>query len=258
MPRSRPNYAFSRARWSAAQLVVLTLLALAVTALFVRAVDNPSDHVPSFVEWTPETIAQASSGDPFRGMLLARHCEHCHGTEGFSDKGSTPNLAAMDRLALWKELEDFRAHKRVAFPMNPIAEDLSRKDMVDLAAYYAKLPIFYDPEDKRVFPRPLPGLAQKNMAWRLVTFGDGERGIPPCQACHGPIAYRPGAPSLMTQNSDYLLAQLEAFAHRTRANDINEPMRTIADLLTDEERLALAAYYGSGLGMQPGSSWPSK
>jgi hypothetical protein len=32
------------------------------------------------------------------------------------------------------------------------------------------------------------------------------------------------------------------------------PMRTIASLLTEDERHALAEYYGSGLGLQPGSS----
>jgi cytochrome c553 len=62
----------------------------------------------------------------------------------------------------------------------------------------------------------------------------------------------------MTQNSGYILNQLEAFAKRTRANDINESMRTIAALLTEEERQGLAEYYGSGLGLEPGSSTAPK
>ncbi len=62
----------------------------------------------------------------------------------------------------------------------------------------------------------------------------------------------------MTQNGDYILNELEAFANQTRANDINEPMRTIAVLLTDEERRALAEYYGAGLGLQPASSTAPK
>lgn len=41
-----------------------------------------------------------------------------------------------------------------------------------------------------------------------------------------------GAPSLMTQSADYPLSQLEAYADQRRANYINEPMRTIAELLT--------------------------
>lgn len=260
MPHSkRPAAGNNLLRVLAAVTVACTLLvALAASALLLQARGNPPDRIPSYVAWTPETLAAASSGDAFRGMLLARHCNHCHGAEGFSATGSTPNLASMEKLAIWKQLEDFRTHKRQSRPMNAIAESLTLRDVADVVAYYAKLPVFYDPEDNRVFPQSRPDPARAAMASHLVSFGDGERGIPPCQACHGPVAYRPGAPSLATQNADYVLNQLEAFASGTRSNDINEPMRTIAGLLTEEERQALAEYYGSGLGLEPGSSTASK
>jgi cytochrome c553 len=58
----------------------------------------------------------------------------------------------------------------------------------------------------------------------------------------------------MAQNGDYVLNQLEMFASRSRANDINLPMRTIATLLSEDERHALAEYYGAGLGLQPAGS----
>lgn len=138
--------------------------------------------------------------------------------------------------------------------MEPIAESLSSRDVADVVAYYAKLPVFADLQDNRAFPQSQPNASHAGVASRLVSFGDGERGIPPCQACHGPVASRPGVPSLMSQNSDYVLNQLAAFANRTRENDINMPMRTIAALLTEDERRALAEYYGSGLGLQPGSA----
>jgi cytochrome c553 len=138
--------------------------------------------------------------------------------------------------------------------MDPIAASLSPRDEADVVAYFSKLPVFTDPQDNRAFPQSRPDQGHAAIATHLVSFGDGERGIPPCQACHGPVAYRPGVPSLMTQNADYVLSQLEAFAKGTRTNDINEPMRTIATLLTEEERHALADYYGSGLGLQTGSS----
>ena len=138
--------------------------------------------------------------------------------------------------------------------MEPIAESLSSRDIADVVSYYAELPIFNDPQDNRAFPQGQPESGHAATASRLITFGDGERGIPPCQACHGPVAYRPGVPTLMTQNGDYILNELEGFANRTRANDINQPMRTIAALLTEDERHALAEYYGAGLGLQPASS----
>jgi cytochrome c553 len=235
-------------------LALVLLVALVATSLFLEAGDNPPDRIPSYVTWSPETVAAASRGDAFRGMLLARHCDHCHGAEGFSATASTPNLASLDKLAIWKQLEDFRSRKRSSRVMEPIAESLSSRDVADVVAYYSKLPVFTDPQDNRSFPQSWPDPAHASIASRLISFGDGERGIPPCQACHGPVAFRPGVPSLANQNSDYLLSQLEAFANRTRANDINEPMRTIAGLLTDDERHALAEYYGSGLGLQPGSA----
>lgn len=220
--------------------------------------ENVSDGVSSLVTWTPETMVAASRGDAFRGLLLARKCEHCHGAEGFSQEGFTPNLAGMTKLAIWKELQDFRTRKRLSRAMNPIAQSLSERDIADVVAYYANLPVFSDLQDNRVFPKAAPDAAHAATATRLITFGDGERGIPPCQACHGPVAYRPGTPSLMTQNGEYVLNQLEAFANRTRSNDINEPMRTISALLTEDERHGLAEYYGAGLGRQPGSAEASK
>ena len=241
----------------AAVLTAALLAGLAATSLLLKVNAAGPDRIPSYVAFTPETIAAASSGNAFRGMLLARRCEHCHGAEGFSPVGSTPNLASMNNLAIWKQLEDFRDRKRQSRPMVPIAESLSGRDQADLVAYYSSLPVFSDPQDNRVFPQPQIGAGHLEMASRLITFGDGTRGIPPCEACHGPVAYKVGVPSLATQNADYLLNQLDGFANGSRANDINEPMRTIADLLSEDERRALAEYYGAGLGLQPGSSTAS-
>jgi cytochrome c553 len=241
------------ARWLNAAFLLSFLLGVSATSL-LEAGDNPPNRVPSNVAWTPETIAAASAGDAFRGMLLARRCDHCHGAEGFSGAGYTPNLAGMDKLAIWKQLQDFRARKRLSRTMGPIAEALSSRDVADVVAYYSKLPVFQDAQDNRVFPQNPPEANRAGIASHLVSFGDGERGIPPCQACHGPVAYRPGVPSLATQNAEYVLNQLEAFANRSRANDINEPMRTIAALLSEDERHALAEYYGAGLGLQPGGA----
>ncbi len=243
-----------RWRLTAAIALAITLAAgTAASALLLQERDNPPPRIPSYVEWTPANIAAVAHGDALRGMLLARRCDHCHGAEGFSAVGYTPNLAGMDKLAIWKQLEDFRSHKRTSRVMNGIADSLSSRDVVDVVAYFAKLPAFADPQDNRIFPQSRPDPVHVGIASRLVSFGDGERGIPPCQACHGPVGYRPGAPLLANQNAEYVLNQLEAFASGSRANDINMPMRTIAGLLTEDERHALAQYYGAGLGLEPAS-----
>ena len=234
-------------------LTAILLVGVAANSLLFGVHAGTPDHIPSYVEWTSQTVAAASSGDAFRGLLLARRCEHCHGAEGFSPVASTPNLASMDKLAIWKQLQDFKSHKRRSAVMEPIAGSLIDRDVADVVAYYAALPVFRDPMDNRAFPETA-GTPHLEIASRLITLGDGTRGIPPCEACHGPVAYKTGAPSLATQNSAYLFDQLEAFAKGTRANDINEPMRTIAALLSEDERHSLAAYYGAGLGLQPASA----
>lgn len=249
-----------RARWLARVRVVLkrrtglTVLASAIFVLLCRSavvagsdVAGPPVRIPSNVAWTAETIAMASAGDAFRGSLIGRRCDRCHGREGFSSNPSIPNLASMDRLVIWKQLDDFRSGKRSSHVMQPIANSLSLQDSADVAAYYWMMPIEPDPQDDRAFPQPMSDPKHETTAGRLISTGDGRRGLPPCPVCHGPIGFVIGAPSLATQNASYLLEQIEAFASGRRANDINLRMRSIAAQLTEEERHALAESYGAGV-----------
>jgi len=261
---SRTNREDSRAtsvrrirRWSRA------LAVLPFVALFLAAGDDssrqpgtaqPPLRVPTDVAWTSQTLAIISKGDAFRGLLLARRCSHCHGEEGFSNVPMIPNLAGMDRLSFWKQMEDFKSGKRVSAVMQEVAIRSLARDSADLAVYYSMLPTGSDSQDERSFPQAMRDSSHASMAIELILFGDGRRGIPPCQACHGPVGSVKGAPSLTTQNADYLLEQLNGFAHGDRANDINVRMRSIARQLTDQERTALAEYYGAGLGPDT-SAW---
>jgi cytochrome c553 len=236
------------------------LLALFAIALLLPVRDSsaqssnfePPLRVPSNVAWTEQTLNTISAGDALHGLVLARRCNHCHGDEGFSAVSAIPNLAGEDRLSFWKQMQDFRSGKRTSPAMQNIAEGVSARDAADLAAYFAMLPTASDPQDNRAFPLPMHDPIGATMASRLIVFGDGQRGIPPCQSCHGPVSYVNGAPPLATQNAAYLEQQLEHFSNGTRANDINIRMRTIATQLTAEEKTAIAEYYGAGLG--PGVS----
>lgn len=218
----------------------------------------PKVQTPSNVVWNETTIAMASGGEPLRGLLIAKRCDHCHGSEGFSSNPATPNLASMDRLTIWKQLEDFRSGKRPSPVMQAVVSALSSKDFADLAAYYSMLPNYPDPFDSRAFPQPAPASTKVAVAARLVTLGDGQRGIPPCSACHGRVGYILAAGSLTTQNNVYLQNQLQGFASGIRANDVDMPMRSIARQLTENERQALADYYGAAFGTAPAGThhWP--
>jgi cytochrome c553 len=233
-------------------LLAIVLLWLSRDSSAQQPNAEPPVRVPSNVAWTRETLALVSSGDPFRGLLLARHCNHCHGEEGFSAVPVFPNLAGEDRLSFWKQMDDFRSGKRTSPVMQGLAAGLSGRDSADLAAYYSMLPTARDPQDSRSFPQVMQDPLLASIAIRLILFGDGQRGIPPCQSCHGPVSYVNGAPPLATQNGSYLREQLEHFANGYRSNDINVRMRSIARQLTAEEKTAVSEYYGAGLG--PGVS----
>lgn len=226
---------------------VLFVFALRAQASAQPASDEPAARVPSDVVWTKETFALVSNGRPFRGLLIARRCDHCHGQEGFSSVGEIPNLAGIDRFSLWKQLQDYRTGKRKSAVMQPIAALLSDRAAADVAAYFSMLPSLPDPQDQRAFPGTQPAPSEASLA-SLIIRGNVERGIPPCQACHGPVGYVTGAPVLAAQNASYLLMQLESFADGSRANDINLRMRSLARRLTAAERKAISDYYGAGLG----------
>ena len=185
---------------------------------------------------------------PFAELLIARRCSHCHGEEGFSSVPAFPNLAGEDQLSFWKQMQDFRSGKRISPLMDGIANKLSPRDSADLAAYYSMLPTASDPQESRAFPQAMRDPLRARIAIRLIVLGDGQRGIPPCQSCHGPVAYVKGSPPLATQNGGYLQEQLEHFANGYRTNDINVRMRSIAGQLTEDEKTAVSEYYGAGLG----------
>ena len=212
---------------------------------------TPAAGAPSLVAWNEATIVLSSTGNPVRGEFISRRCELCHGVEGFSARASTPNLAGLDAQYLWKQLQDFRSGKRRSDLMQRIAGALTPRDASDVAAYFAMLPNAPDAQFSPSFPQALHDQSAIETAQRLLAVGDPTRGIPPCQACHGPLGYVRPAPSLASQNSDYVLSQLNDFAQRARSNDVNLPMRTIAAEMLPNERQAVAEFYGADLARFP-------
>ena len=117
------------ARWLGTLVVLfaITVLLLGRGSSAQSENSEPPVRVPSNVAWTEETLTIVSSGDGFRGLLLARRCNHCHGEEGFSSVPAFPNLAGEDRLSFWKQMQDFRSGKRTSPVMQGIAEGFSER-----------------------------------------------------------------------------------------------------------------------------------
>jgi cytochrome c553 len=239
-----------------AVVIFSELLGLPILRRSIAPVPAPSHSaaasgVPSLVAWNEATLVLAATGNPVRGEFISKRCELCHGVEGFSTQASTPNLAGIDAQYLWKQMQDFRSAKRKSAIMQQIAAPLTPRDAADVAAYFAMLPNAPDAQFSPSFPQRLLDPSAIETAQRLLAVGDPKRGIPPCQACHGPLGYVRPAPSLASQNSAYVLSQLNDFAQGARSNDVNLPMRTIAAELLPQERQAVAAFYGADLARFP-------
>jgi len=199
-------------------------------------------RIPTRIVWNESTIHQALSGNTKRGEFIAINCVACHGEKGMSTQKWIPNLAGVDRLVLYKQLDDFRSGTRISGPMSAIAQTLTLQQSADVAAYYSSLPGMPQSADEH---GPMSGRSYRNKdaTTRLIFAGDPKRGIAACSACHGPGAYRLGAPGLSRQNTAYMEQQLHDFAQGVRANDMNMPMRTIAGMLSAKEMHALAVAY---------------
>jgi cytochrome c553 len=201
-------------------------------------------RIPTYIVWNESTIHQALNGDTKRGEFIAINCVACHGEKGMTTETWIPNLAGVDPLVLYKQLEDFRSGTRTSGPMSAIAQSLTPEQSADVAAYYSSLPGVPRSAGEGA---PISGRSYRNKdaTARLIFAGDQKRGLAACSACHGPGAYRLGAPGLSKQNAAYMELQLHDFAQGLRTNDMNMPMRTIAGMLNGEEMHALAVAYSS-------------
>jgi cytochrome c553 len=233
------------------ELLGLPVLRRTITRVPPPDMTAPATGVPSLVAWNEATIVLSLTGNPVRGEFIARRCELRHGVEGFSSQPSTPNLAGIDAQYLGKQLQDFRSGKRKSIVMQQIAAPLTSRDAADVAAYFAMLPHAPDTQFNPSFPQTMQDQAGRETARRLLAVGDPSREIPPCQACHGPLGYVRPVPSLASQNSNYVLSQLNGFAQGARTNDVNLPMRTIAAEMLPNERQAVAEFYGADLARFP-------
>lgn len=84
----------------------------------------------------------ASAADINAGRAKAEQvCAACHGKDGNTPVDpSYPRLAGQHRDYLFRALMDYKTEARRNAIMQAQAKQLSKKDMQDLAAYYASLP----------------------------------------------------------------------------------------------------------------------
>lgn len=177
----------------------------------------------------------AKAADVEAGKAKSAICAGCHGADGNSSNPAWPSLAGQHATYLYKQLVDFKKGRRVNAQMTGMVAALTEADMKNLAAYYESLPA--RPVD---FNEALIETGQN-----IYRGGIAETSVAACMACHSPSGSGndpAGWPSLTNQHPEYIVAQLKAFKHGERANDIGKMMRNVAARMSDEEMESVAAY----------------
>ncbi|MGN6281285.1 c-type cytochrome [Frateuria sp.] len=187
-------------------------------------------------------------GDASAGATKATVCAACHGLQGIAIAPNFPNLAGQSATYLYVQLKAFHQGQRSDPIMSGQAAPLGDTDMRDLASHFASLA-----------PKPAGASDHSARGAQLFLTGDPDRGIPPCQGCHGSDALGPRVqpvrpphppwstiPRLRGQSAIYLTKRLSDFRNGIQPGTSNTRiMEGVARTLDDDDVQALAAYLSS-------------
>jgi cytochrome c553 len=182
----------------------------------------------------------AIAGDAAAGKTKSAACGGCHGVDGNSPAPAFPKLAGQNEAYIVKQVKDFKANDtRKNDIMLGMVAALSEEDAKDIGAYFQSQSV----------SQPATFDESKIAAGRdLYKGGDMQKGLPACQACHGPKGSGTagiGYPQLGGQYTEYTLAQLKAFKNGSRTNDDKMLMRSIVEKMSDADMEAVANYIAS-------------
>lgn len=183
----------------------------------------PAAALAAAVLFCPPLLAQ----DAEAGGRKAEACAACHGPGGSSAQPLYPSLAGQTARYLYLQLKDFKEGRRKDPQMSPMAQNLTREDMLDLAAYFAAQEL--RPAGFEADPARVAKGAQKS----AETL---------CTMCHlGGFKGQNEIPRVAGQQHDYIVKQLADFKARRRTNDAGS-MTSVAKTLSDEDIENLAQY----------------
>jgi len=172
----------------------------------------------------------ASAQDAAAGKEKTAVCGACHGVDGNSAIPQYPMLAGQTSRYIYLQLKDFKESRRKDPLMSPMAANLSKKDMFDIAAYYAA-------------QKPINQNSKGDVS--KAARGKQVADAALCTMCHlGGFSGQNEVPRVAGQHYEYVLKQLKDFKTKTRTNDAGN-MTAVLRTIPDEDLEALAAYIAS-------------
>ncbi|HEY0885610.1 MAG TPA: c-type cytochrome [Ramlibacter sp.] len=217
-----------------------------IVSLLTAAALAVSASVPFAQQAAPAAGAAASAAAPAQaapaaakpdiaagGAKYAAVCAACHGQDGNSAVPANPKLAQQHPEYIVKQLQEFKAGKRVSPVMQGFAAMLSDADMKNIAWWAASQ------KAKPAFAKDKELVA---LGERIYRGGLADRQIAACSGCHSPNGA--GIPSqyprVSGQHADYVAAQLVSFRDGVRKNSIQ--MNQVAARMNEREIKAVADY----------------
>jgi cytochrome c553 len=174
--------------------------------------------------------AGAFAQDAAAGKEKAVVCGACHGADGNSTVPQYPILAGQTARYIYLELRDFKEGRRKDPLMSPMAANLSKKDMLDLSAY---------------FSAQKPTNQNSKGDTSLVAKGKAVADAAICTMCHlGSFSGQNEIPKTGGQHYEYVLKQLQDFKAKRRTNDAGN-MTAVLRTISDDDLVAVAAYVAS-------------
>jgi cytochrome c553 len=196
---------------------------------------NPIHCVPRLLLAGALVLAATAhaQGNFEAGKEKAAVCGACHGVDGNAPQGVAPEGQAYPDLAgqtvryMYLQLKDFKEGRRKNPLMSPMAANLSKQDMYDLAEYFSK---------QKHAPTTFKVDGAKAAEGKKVA----DAAL--CTMCHlGGFSGQNEVPRVAGQEYDYVVKQLQDFRAKTRTNDAGN-MTSVSRGLTDEQIEALGHY----------------
>ena len=158
--------------------------------------------------WTLALAALAAAGAARADGVgeKAALCAACHGEKGVPIDASIPVIWGQNEGYIYIELRDMKKGARKNEQMADIVKDLSREDMLALAAYFAA--------------KPWPNLSQSRAPKDEQTHFESMATSAGCVGCHQAGYIGAGTqPRLAGQSSAYLERTMLDFRSGARANN---------------------------------------
>lgn len=186
----------------------------------------------------------SAAPDLAKGKEIAdKVCAACHAADGNSGIAMYPKIAGQHALYIIKQTHDIKDGKRTtgsSAAMMPLVQNLSKEDIENVAAFYAK----QQAKPGETNPKENPELGRQ-----IYLGGIAAKKVPACMSCHGPAGQGiPGGgtavnafPRISGQHASYVADQLKAYAEGKRVSP-NNMMEDIAGRMSEEEMKAVGNF----------------